>query len=204
MPWLGELAHDAEHLADELRVERRGRLVEEHELGVHRERPGDGDALLLAAGELGRVGRRLVAEAHLLEQLERPRPRLLLAHALDLDRRLHDVLQRRHVREEVEALEHHADVAALRRHLLVGEVVQVPALLAVAHEVAVDPDAAAVDRLELVDAAQERRLARARRPEQADDLAAVHVEVDALEHLGAVEALHDVEGPHERLVLAGA
>ena len=59
-----------EHLADELGVEGRGRLVEEHQLGVHRQGPGDGHALLLAAGELRGVGRRLVAEADLLEQLE--------------------------------------------------------------------------------------------------------------------------------------
>ena len=72
---LGELAHDAQHLADELGVEGRGRLVEEHQLGVHRQRPGDGDALLLAAGELRRVGVRLVAEPDLLEQLRAPAPR---------------------------------------------------------------------------------------------------------------------------------
>ena len=60
-----------EHLADELGVEGRGGLVEEHQLRVHRQGPGDGDPLLLAAGELGRVGVRLVAQADLLEQLER-------------------------------------------------------------------------------------------------------------------------------------
>ena len=53
-PRLGELAHDAEHLADELRVERRGRLVEEHHLGVEAERARDRDPLLLPARELRR------------------------------------------------------------------------------------------------------------------------------------------------------
>ena len=55
-----------------------GRLVEEHQLRVHRQRPGDGHPLLLATGELRRVGRRLVAEADLLEQLERLRRGVLL------------------------------------------------------------------------------------------------------------------------------
>ena len=72
---LGEVAHDLEHLADQLRVERARRLVEEHQLGVHGEGPGDGDALLLATGELRGVGGRLVAQAHLLEQLEGRRRR---------------------------------------------------------------------------------------------------------------------------------
>ena len=48
---LGELTHHLQHLADQLRVERRRDLVEQHHLGLHGERAGDGDPLLLAAGE---------------------------------------------------------------------------------------------------------------------------------------------------------
>ena len=66
---LGEVAHHVEHLADELRVERRGRLVEQHQLRVHRQRARDRDALLLAAGERHRVGVVLVREADAVEQL---------------------------------------------------------------------------------------------------------------------------------------
>ena len=36
-------------------------------------------------------------------------------------------------------------------------------------------------------------------PSRHDDLAAAHVEVDALEHLGAVEGLGDVDGVDEGL-----
>src|SRR5690242_10382821 len=46
-----EALHHLEHLADQLRIERRGGLVEQHEARLHRQRPGDCDALLLAAGE---------------------------------------------------------------------------------------------------------------------------------------------------------
>ena len=199
MPPLGEVAHDLEHLADQLGVERARRLVEEHQLGVHRQGPGDGDALLLATGELGGVGRRLVAQARPARAARgRARRGLLLLDALDLHRRLDDVLEHRHVREEVEPLEAHADVAALGGDPLVGEAVQRAAAVLVAHQVAVDPDPAAVDGLELVDAAQERRLARPGGAEQHDDLAAAHVHVDALEHLGAVEGLGDVDGVDER------
>ena len=67
-PGLGQGLHDVEHLADELRVERRGRLVEEHELGLHGQRPGDGDPLLLPAGELLRVGVPAVAEPDAVQQ----------------------------------------------------------------------------------------------------------------------------------------
>jgi hypothetical protein len=45
-----------------------------------------------------------------------------------LDRRLHDVLQHRHVREEVEPLEDHADVAPLVGDLLLLQLVDLVAL----------------------------------------------------------------------------
>jgi len=49
--------------ADQLRVEGGGDLVEEEPLRPHRERAGDGDALLLAAGEVHGIGVHLVGEA---------------------------------------------------------------------------------------------------------------------------------------------
>ncbi len=46
---LGERDHGVEHLFHHFRIERRGRLVEQHELRIHAERARDRDALLLAA-----------------------------------------------------------------------------------------------------------------------------------------------------------
>ena len=102
----------------------------------------------------------------------------LLAH---LHRRQRDVLQNRLVREQVERLEHHADVGAQLRQLaaLVGQ------------HLTVDRDGAGVDGLEPIDGAAQRRLARSRRPEHHDHLTAVDVEVDVLEHVQAAEVLVD-------------
>ena len=112
---------------------------------------------------------RLLGDAHPLEQLHRraPRPRALrqLAH---LARRQRDVVEHGEVREEVELLEHHPRLAA--------------DLLDVADVVgqldAVDDDAARVVLLEAVDAADHRRLARARRADDDDDLLAADAQVD--------------------------
>ena len=49
---VGKRADDAQHLAREQRVERGGRLVEKENFRLHRERAGDGHALLLPAREL--------------------------------------------------------------------------------------------------------------------------------------------------------
>ena len=113
MPSLASVDHHVEHLVDHLRVERRGRLVEEHHLGVHRQRPGDGDPLLLAAGEL-RPGS-LSAWSATPTRSSSSRARFsasALDSPRDLDRAERDVLEHRLVREQVERLEHHADVGA--------------------------------------------------------------------------------------------
>ena len=57
---------------------------------------------------------------------------------------------------------------------------------------AVDRDRAGVDLLEQVDAAQQRRLARARGADQADDVVRTDVEADVRQHLVVAERLGDV------------
>jgi hypothetical protein len=53
-PLVGEPLHDRKHLADGLRIEGGGRLVEQHDIGLHGEGPGDGNPLLLTPRQLGR------------------------------------------------------------------------------------------------------------------------------------------------------
>ena len=177
-----------EHLADHLGVERGGRLVEEHDVRVHRQRAGDGHALLLPAGKLRRVGVRLVREAHALEQLPRAFGfRGGLVELVPVERaRIVMFSSHRHVREEVELLEHHADVFT--------DFVEVG--LAVGEEVSVHLDLSARGRLEEVEAAQEGRFAGAGRPDHADDLPLAHLEVDAPEHLQRAEVLAEALNPY--------
>ncbi len=53
---VGKRADHAQHLAGQKRIERGGRLVEKEDFRLHRQRAGDGHALLLPAGELIGVG----------------------------------------------------------------------------------------------------------------------------------------------------
>src|SRR5260370_40673947 len=46
--FLGKPLHYIEHFADRLWIERRGRLIEQHDLWLHGQCPGDGHPLLLA------------------------------------------------------------------------------------------------------------------------------------------------------------
>ncbi len=81
-------------------------------LRVHRQRPGDRDALLLAAREPVGVLVDLLARARPGEQRLRLPARLLATAAEHLLLGDADVLERGHVREEVELLEDHADPPA--------------------------------------------------------------------------------------------
>jgi hypothetical protein len=99
-------------------IERAGRLVEQHDARLERDRARDGDALLLAAGELagrvaGAVGEPDARQRRLAERIG-----FLARLAGDLAQRQRDVAERCHVRIEVERLEHHAD--ALARMVDVG------------------------------------------------------------------------------------
>ena len=73
--------------------------------------------------------------------------------ASDVDGRLDDVLQCRHVRKQVEPLEEHADLLALAGDVPLAILDELAALLAVADEVAVHEDAARLDLLQVMDAA---------------------------------------------------
>ena len=50
--FFGKLKHHIQHFLDHLRVERAGRLIKKHHLGVHRQGSCDGNPLLLTARKL--------------------------------------------------------------------------------------------------------------------------------------------------------
>jgi len=81
--------------------------------------------------------------------------------------------------EQVELLEHHAHLGA--------EPCQLPALTR--QWLAVEPDGAAVDRLQAVDRPAQRRLAGAGRPDDHHHLPGRDAEVDALKHVEIAEVL---------------
>ncbi len=112
---LVDLAAEAHHLvlhvAADQRVERRERLVEEHDRRVGGERPGESDPLLLTAAQLVRLVGAHPAESDQLERLLGRRPPLRLVDAAQLEPE-GDVVDQRAVRQQPEVLEHHRDLVA--------------------------------------------------------------------------------------------
>ena len=170
---VGKVAQDAQHLAGQLRVEGRGRLVEAENVRVQSQCAGNGHALLLTAGKLVRVVACPGRKAHLGQKF------LCLLFQLGMDglfvglvvrallrqqfTRQHYVLQGGVLREEVEVLKYQTKVQPLFADLafpLGGGVGSIP------HGLAVHLDDAGVRPFQKVQAAQQGGLTGAGR---ADD-----------------------------------
>src|SRR5918995_1234965 len=193
------VVHALEGIEDEcgrLAVELRRRLVREQDHRQVRQRDGDRDALLFAARELARPVVRAVGEPDDLEQLSRRPARGGDLHAAR-GRGEPDVLDDVQVRHQVArgSLPHetHA-VAPVRGELVLVEPSQVATL---------DLHRAGGRPVESADHVQDRRLTRAARAHDGQELALAHVEVDAAERddagVGNAIDLEHVPEPHERL-----
>ena len=106
-----DVAEQLEDAAGGALVEVAGRLVGDEDRGIVHQRPRDGDALLLAARELARVGAALGGEPDLGQHAHHPRRDGVAPRAGDLERE-RDVLRRGAVLQQAEVLEHDAESPA--------------------------------------------------------------------------------------------
>jgi hypothetical protein len=128
-----------------------------------------------------------VCQAHLLQQFHRLRAGLCLGRAQHGDHAFHHVLQRRHVREQVEVLEHHAGAGAEGgQFTILGQA----RLAAVNSKWRSPMRTALVGHGQQVQAAQQGGLAGAGWPDQATTLPGP-IDGDVLEHYVLAEGLLD-------------
>ena len=173
-----QLLEQAQDLGRGAAVEGAGGLVGEEQARAVHERAGDRDALLLAAGELHRPVMGAVREADAAERLQGA---LAAGPAVEarIDHRQFDIAEGVDARQQVELLEHEADLAVAQARQAVG----VEALDRRAGE----PVVAAGRPIEAADQVHEGGLARAGRPHDGDEIARLDVERHAVER-------HDAAG----------
>ncbi len=159
-----------QHLVDEFRIECGSRLVQQQDAWIGRERPGDSDPLLLAAGEMARQGIRAMAKTDTFEQFAGAPVGIDAGHAVYPAQRPCDILPGRQMTEQVELLKHHADADA---GTLIGDRVrrQRFPVVAMSETAAADTHHAGIPIFQMVDAAQKRTFARSAGSEQRDHLA---------------------------------
>ena len=138
------------HLHAQLGVEVAQRLVQQHDLRLVDERAGEGDPLLLAAGEFWRWAVFQAVETDDLEHVTNPFLDLILRFALD-GQWIGDVFGNRHMRPNRVGLKDHADGPLVGRHI--------DALAGGIDGLTADGDLTAVGPLQTRHAAQRRGLA---------------------------------------------
>ena len=165
------------HLHAQLGVEIGQRLVEQEHLGIAHDGAAHGDALALAAGELLRAAQEQFGDVENAGGIVDPLFDLGLGEFAQLQPERH-VFGDRHVRIKRVVLEHHGDVAILRRQVV--------------DHLAADRYLAVADFLEPRDHAQRRALAAARRPDQHDEFMIGYFEIDVADGDDIVVALPHV------------
>src|SRR5580765_3404785 len=168
-----ELLEERQHFGSRLAVEVAGRLVGDDPLRIGDERARDRHALLLATGELGGEVLRAVGETDQAQRSGHVLASLAAGERSQGERELH-VLERGQHRHQVVELEYEAD----RGGAPVGEV----GLRQPGDVDAVDEDRARIGFVDAGEQVEKRRLARARRPHQAEEVAALHVERKIVQH----------------------
>ena len=156
-----------------LRIEHRGRFVQDDDVGAHRQRARDGDALLLPAGQGGGLALLEPAKAHRIQAFVHARAQLVGGDAQVLGSERHVVFDEARDQLVVGILEHHARTAADGVDRLgVGGV-------ATEHH-----HAALIGREQRVHVLGERRFARSVSAEDGDELSAFDADADVLQHEG--------------------
>src|SRR6056297_1735423 len=187
LQFLLQLQQQVLHVGPNERIERRERLVHQHDRRIRGQRPGDTDPLLHRPRQLMRILPALTAKSHAIQPFER----VVLKIGLGLT--THGaghtgVFQHGAMRQQRKMLEHH-------RHLLAPQSAQVT--LAIGQNIlAIEQDLPRRRLDQPVDVADQRRLARARQAHDHRDIAAAHVDIDVLKAQHVAMLLHQVRLAH--------
>jgi len=178
-----QVTDDGQHFSDQLGIERRSRFVEEHDLGIHGQSAGNGDPLLLPAGQLRRIVMSMAAQANPFQFSHGSGIGLLLAHAPDPQQGDPDVVHGGEVVKEVEVLKDHSHLLAVGIEL---------ALAMVIDPVSLQPDFASFGSDEKIDALEEGALAGTRRPDEDLEFSPGDGQRNPLKHLSLTECFLDI------------
>ena len=105
------------HFLTQTAVKGAERFVHQHQAGFKHQRPGDGHALLLAAGQLGRTPLLKSFQAHELQRAPDALSDLLRVEPAYFERK-RQVAANRHMRKQRVVLKNHADAALARRQVM--------------------------------------------------------------------------------------
>ena len=185
-PLLGQGPDYVNDLAHDLRVQGRCGFVQQQDFGIHGQGPGNGHPLLLPAGELCRVERLFICQAHLGQFAHGPFHGLGAPLVFDFAKGNGHIVQGREMVKEVEILKNHAHLLPVRvKGLFITDV----------HRLSFQPESAGVRDDQAVHALEQGAFTPAGRADEDLDLSLIQGEVNPLENLGAVKRFGNVFNP---------
>ena len=179
---LGEVADDRLHLPHHRGIEGARRLVKQNHVRVHGQRAGDGDTLLLPAGELIGILQLTAGKPHPSQERHAGVIRLLLRFFEDVHRREHQIFDDRQVPEQVERLEHHPHPPTGQRQIVFRS----------GNVDAVEQNLPFRRTIQHVDTADQRRFSGAGRADDRDHVAVVYDRVHVRERRGVFVFLFEM------------
>ena len=189
-PLLREGLHDTQDFIDQLRIQRAGGLVKQHDFWRHGKGSGNGNTLLLAATELGGVAVLQATQIHQRQHILRMHHGFIAALAQHVNCRFNNVLQDCEVGPEIEMLKNHRQSCA---HAL-----QLPGIARSQFAVAVwyqlqiftsNNNTPLVRALQQVDTTQQGTFARPGTANDADHVPALGLQRNAFENLMVAKTL---------------
>src|SRR5690606_17739098 len=187
----GELFNHVQHFANQFRIQRRSWLIKQHHARAQRQRAGNGDALLLAAGEVTRPGIGFIAQTYHIQKAVGVFNSLFFTELFMRDGCFNQVFQHRKMRKKIEVLKHVPNVDALFEDLFLFELVEFVTLTAIADVIPVNLDKAFVYALQMVNSAQQRRFSRSRGSEDHRHGARWDLKRDVIERFMSAKKLTD-------------
>src|SRR6185437_10067470 len=133
-----------------------------------------------------------ITKTHSVQEGSRGLLRHQLWLACHADRGHSHIPQGGEMRKQIEALKDHPDLAAISRYLAVPLRDHAAPSLGVSYQLPSEADGSLLNRLQMIDAAEKRTLARAARPDNADDLPALNGQAHVAEHMMRAEPLLQV------------
>ena len=158
--FVGQGFDNLQHFIHFFRIQRRGGLIEQHDLRTHHQGAGDRHPLLLSAGELVRILPGVLQHAHFVQQFAGVLAELRVTCQMVIARGQQQIAEHGQMREQVKALEHHADVQAMFGILHKARLL-LPLAVEVNKGLAVNLNFAVIDLLKTVQQANEGGFPRA-------------------------------------------
>jgi hypothetical protein len=172
-----------EHFGGHFGVERRRGFIEEQEAGFDGQRPGDGDALTLTAGQFVRTLVGMAVEFEPGEQLQRLSAGFGTGNAVHMNERECDVFDGSQVGKQIVGLEDEPGSKAMPAQSV---------FIAERKDGAIDLDGAGVGGLQTGEKPEQGGFAAAGRSDEDEGMDIPEFEVDLLEHGSAVEGFGEI------------